>query len=179
MLISVANIACKMTSNVVCCTIFFNLFFLGEGGQLRNHPVHNFQRCPSMMPLKDALQWCPSRMPLKDAPQRYPSKMILKDAPQRSPSKMPLKDASQRCPSIMPLNDAFQKCPSLSASVDSNALAIKEVRITFPYQDIVKLAEKAHLAVDDQLSILGLDLPLVQAVGWIITPCSQRKPRGG
>ena len=61
----------------------------------------------------------------------------------------------------MPLNDAFQKCPSLSASVDSNALAIKEVRITFPYQDIVKLAEKAHLAVDDQLSILGLYLPLV------------------
>ena len=66
---------------------------------------------------------------------------------------------------MMPLNDALQRCPSLSASVDSNALAIKEVRITFPYQNIVKPAEKAHLAVDDQLSILGLDLPLVLAVG--------------
>ena len=114
--------------------------FLGEVGQLKNHPVHIFskvpfndapQRCPSMMPLKDAPQGypskmplkdapqrCPSRLPLKDAPQRYPSKMILKDAPQRSPSKMPLKDASQRCPSMMPLNDALQRCPSLSASID-------------------------------------------------------------
>ena len=91
--------------------------------------------------------------------------MPLKDAPQRRPSRLPIKDAPQRFPSMVPLNDALQRCPSLSASVDSNALAIKEVRITLPYQDIVELAEKAHLAVIDQLSILGLDLPLVLAVG--------------
>ena len=66
---------------------------------------------------------------------------------------------------MMPFKDALQRCPSLLASVDSNALAIKEVRITFPYQNIVKLAEKAHLAVDDQLSILSLDLPHVLSLG--------------
>ena len=94
--------------------------------------------------------------------------MPIKDAPQRCPSKKPLKDVPQWCPSMMPFKDAhpFQH--------RQTALAIKEVRITFPYQNIVKLAEKAHLAVDDQLSILGLDLPLVLAVGRIITLCSQR-----
>ena len=71
--------------------------FLGEVGQLKNHPVHIF----SKVPFNDAPQRCPSMMPLKDAPQGYPSKMPLKDAPQRCPSRLPLKVAPQGCPSNM------------------------------------------------------------------------------